>query len=215
VCRCASAISCKIVRISPVNSLDCALTGGYYLGVEIGFQSYPITDSSGLASLSVSNPRRRNPAGALIHTTAGISSFAWLTGDSSTAGTPASSNELIGRGGEVAIICEDSRYPFHAGQSLVTINGRTYAGNAVSEILMGWELECLDTQAPTFQQIDSLADRICQRALQYAWRWPFVIYGHYGVAVPPGRKHDPISLDWGGFMGRLYVRARAMGIPGL
>src|SRR5690349_11127546 len=104
--------------------------------MEIGFQSYPITDSSRLASLSVSYPRRRNPAGALIHTSSGTSSLSWLIGDSAAAGTPASSNELIGRGGEATIICPDERVPYHAGTSIVTIAGRTYAGNAVSEILM-------------------------------------------------------------------------------
>jgi hypothetical protein len=85
----------------------------------------------------------------------------------------------------------------------------------VSELLLGYELECLWAEQPSYEQIDSLAEQVVLDAAQYAWRWPFILFGHYGVAIPAGRRSDPWLFDWGGFMGRLYVRAHAAGIGGL
>lgn len=82
-------------------------------------------------------------------------------------------------------------------------------------MLFGIELECAWSEQPTFEQIDSCAEEIVFRARQYQWRWPFVIEGHYGVALPQGRRSDPWLLDWGSFMGRLFVRSQAGLIPGL
>jgi len=187
----------------------------YYEGVEIGLHDYPTLDLSINCDARVTDTRRAAPAGALIHTTSGLSSAAWLLGESADRGTPASCGELIRRNGAVVIICPENRYPYHAGRSRARIDGREYTGDQVSEILFGWEIECLDIEIPTYEQVDSLAQRICVRARQYQWRWPFVILGHYSVAIPVGRRSDPRGLDWGGFMGRLYVHARAQDIPGL
>jgi hypothetical protein len=100
------------------------------------------------------------------------------------------------------------------GKSEVWLD-RWYRGDAASEILVGWELECLDTQAPTWQQIDSLAEGIVALTPAYGWRWPFVLFGHGGEAIPVGRRSDPRHLDWGALMGRLYVRSLAAGVPGM
>lgn len=80
---------------------------------------------------------------------------------------------------------------------------------------MGVELECTQDQAPTFEQYDSLADLIVLYGLIWAWRWPYIIYGHYSVARPIGRRSDPVNFDWGTLMGRLYVRSMAAKVPGL
>lgn len=85
----------------------------------------------------------------------------------------------------------------------------------MSQLLQGVELECLDTETPTYAQIDSLAQLVVYLAGQYGWRWPFLIYGHYAVARPLGRRSDPVNFDWGGLMGRLYVRSLDAGIAGL
>lgn len=92
---------------------------------------------------------------------------------------------------------------------------RTYHGNEVSELLVGIELECLDSQLPTYAQYDSLADLIIYLAGLYDWRWPFILYGHYAVARPLGRRSDPVNFDWGELMGRLYLRAKLAGVAGL
>jgi N-acetyl-anhydromuramyl-L-alanine amidase AmpD len=183
--------------------------------MEIGLQYYPRIDISRATSSRVTHIGRAHPAGTLVHTTGGADSRAWLTGGSAASGAPASCDELIRRDGTALIICPSGSYPYHAGQSSAWINGEWKHGNAVSEALIGYELECLDDQTPTYAQIDSLSQRICVAARRYGWRWPFVIYGHYGIAEPAGRRSDPRYLDWGSFMGRLYVSARAMDVPGL
>lgn len=176
---------------------------------------YPYIDVSGRASLSVSSVRRTGPLGALIHSTDGVNSQAWLAGGSAAKGRPASANYLIGKHGERSKLCKDSRYPYHAGSSRCYLAGAWRYDNAVSELLLGYELECLWAEAPTYEQYDSLAEQIVADALHYGWRWPFILFGHYGVAIPAGRRSDPWLFDWGSLVGRLYVRAYAAGIGGL
>lgn len=176
---------------------------------------YPIADVSWRASTSVSSVRRLSPIGALIHSSDGASSAPWLLGGSTLAGKPASANHLIGRAGERTKICPDSRYPYHAGHSRAQLVGKWRYDDEISQLLVGYELECTWAEQPTFEQVDSLAEQIVADAVQYAWRWPFIILGHYGVALPAGRRSDPWLFDWGGLMGRLYVRSLAASIGGL
>jgi len=82
-------------------------------------------------------------------------------------------------------------------------------------LLLGVELEALDTELVTWQQIDSLAELLVSDPLHQGWRWPYYLRGHYDVALPMGRRSDPKGLDYGALMGRLYVRARAAGVGGL
>jgi N-acetyl-anhydromuramyl-L-alanine amidase AmpD len=176
---------------------------------------YPYSDISRRASLSVSHIRRASPIGALIHSTDGVNSADWLVGGSAVAGKPASANYLIGRKGQRTKLCADERFPYHAGNSRWYYNGVWRADDEVSELLLGYELECSWAESIIYEQYDSLAEQVIVDALRYGWRWPFVILGHYGVAIPAGRRSDPWLFDWGGFMGRLYVRAVAAGIGGL
>lgn len=158
--------------------------------------------------------RHDKPRGCLIHTTGGVDSREWLKGGSCAAGTPAGSDALIQRDGHQYILTTASQYAYHAGRSWLYLEGNL-AGDEVSEALVGIELECLDDQAPTYEQYDSLADLIVQYGLIWNWRWPYIIYGHYAVARPIGRRSDPVNFDWGSFMGRLYVHALAAKVPGL
>jgi N-acetyl-anhydromuramyl-L-alanine amidase AmpD len=183
--------------------------------MQIGLQYYLVVDYSPTCDDRVTHSRRANPTGALIHSTGGVNSRDWLLSGSAASGTPASANELIGRSGEVSIICPTNRYPYHAGKSRAFIGGKWLAGDQVSETFYGWEIEQQWAELPTYQQIDSLAQRIVEIGIQYAWRWPYIILGHYGVATPIGRKTDPWLFDWGSLMGRLYVTARAHYVPGL
>lgn len=179
------------------------------------FDRYPYVDASWSASPGVSGIRGASPIGSLIHCTDGANSEAWLRGDSATAGRPASTNYLIARSGAATKLCPDYRYPYHAGASRCYLNGKWEYGDQVSELLVGYELECLWTEVPTYEQVDSLAALIVASAVQYGWRWPFILYGHNGVAIPAGRRSDPWLFDWGMLMGRLYVRAHASGIGGV
>lgn len=152
--------------------------------------------------------------GALVHTTSGTNSLPWLEGGSADAGSPASAEYLVARNGSQFDLHLDENFAYHAGRSRYELD-RQYNNTEVSQVLFGIELECLDEQACTFEQYDSLAAVIVAIAPQWGWRWPFIILGHYAVARPLGRRSDPVNFDWGWLMGRLYVRALAAQIPGL
>lgn len=181
----------------------------------MGFQHYRHIDDSGAASPANSSPRRVNPSGGCIHATAGSNSLSWLLAGSAAHGEPASANYLIERDGTRHKLCDDKRFPYSAGQSRCFLDNGWRYGDEISERLLSYELECLWSEAPTWWQVDSLADQIVEDAARWRWRWPFILYGHYGIALPAGRRSDPWLLDWGSLMGRLYVRAQAVGIGGL
>jgi N-acetyl-anhydromuramyl-L-alanine amidase AmpD len=177
-------------------------------------KSYERRDITTSFDPRVSGPRTLGPYGTLVHTTSGKDSLRWLTGRSADAGSPASSDALISRTGTQFLITPEGRYAYHAGKSRVTID-REYRDDDTSQRLLGVELECQDTERPTFEQYDSLADLIVFYAHRWAWRWPFIIYGHYAVAIPLGRRSDPVNFDWGTLQGRLFVRSWQTHLPGL
>ena len=179
-----------------------------------GLPNYRTVDNSGACSPGNIGPRSINPFGTLVHSTGGTDSLSWLITGSAASGNPASANCLIERNGTRHNLTPAGHYPYHAGVSIVTLD-RTYTGDAVSQALIGVELEYTDVQSPSYEQIDSLAEYILAEGLVWGWRWPFIIYGHYGVARPLGRRSDPVSMDWGSLTGRLYVRAAAAQTPGL
>jgi N-acetyl-anhydromuramyl-L-alanine amidase AmpD len=180
-----------------------------------GTGDYDYVDNSGSIDSRNIGDGRPSPIGALLHTTSGYSSLDWLLSGSARVGTPASADYLIDRNGTQHRLCPDGYYPYHAGKSALTYANRLYQGDEVSALLIGIELECADKQNCTFPQLDSLSSLIVRLSSQYGWRWPYVIFGHYEVALPVGRRSDPLGFDWGSFMGRLYVRSRAAGIGGL
>ena len=90
-----------------------------------------------------------------------------------------------------------------------------YQGDQISALLMGIELECTESQQCTYQQHDSLADLIVELGIAHGWRWPYYLIGHYEVALPVGRRSDPLGFLWGDFAGRLLIHARAENVPGL
>lgn len=145
----------------------------------------------------VGNSRTIRPTGALVHTTAGGNSLAWLQGGSCDAGAPASADYLISRTGERFNLCKPGWYAYHAGQSKVTIRDVVYTDNEVSQVLIGIELESLNSQLITREQYFSLAELLNERQLHYSWPGDYPIYGHYAVARPLGRRSDPTNFDWG------------------
>lgn len=158
---------------------------------------------------------RPSTVGTLIHTTGGTDSLGWLTTGSAASGNPASADYLIARDGKRYSLCPAGRYPYHAGQSRLIYQNALYLGNGVSQLLLGVELENADSTLVTFEQIDSLAELIVSDPLRQGWQWPYYVLGHYEVAAPVGRRSDPLGLDWGSLMGRIYYRAALAGVPGL
>lgn len=154
-------------------------------------------------------------SGTLVHTTSGTSSLDWLLSGSTATGNPASADYLINRDGTRHKITPKGIVPYHAGISVAYINGRRFVDNNVSAILVGVELEQVAEQQVTYEQYDSLAELLTLLSVEFGWRWPYTIFGHYEVARPVGRRSDPCNFAWGDFMGRLYIRSKDAQIPGL
>jgi N-acetyl-anhydromuramyl-L-alanine amidase AmpD len=180
-----------------------------------GLPNYSVIDVGGTTNPGVNDNRRLSPVGTCIHTTSGVNSLDWLTSGSKQAGTPASADYLIERQGTTYKISPSGRYAYHAGKSRLVYAGHEYTNDEVSQLLIGVELECLDNQQVTYEQIDALAALIVQLSVDWTWRFPYIIYGHYEVARPVGRRNDPQGLDYGSLFGRLYVRSMAAHVPGL
>lgn len=176
--------------------------------------TYDRADVSSNTSVPVRGDRTLSPRGTLVHTTSGVNSLEWLEAGSARAGRPASADALIDRTGKQYILTRPDWYAYHAGESKLYLD-QEWSGDQVSQLLIGVELECRDTDRPTFQQYDSLADLITWYAHLWEWRWPFIIYGHYAVARPLGRRSDPVSFDWGTLFGRLFVRSWQRHLPGM
>lgn len=170
--------------------------------------SYSVLDISSTTSPDVVGTRRASPIGACIHTSDGSDSRNWLQGGSARAGTPASADALVRRDGTRYIITTPNQYSYHAGSiAQGAIDGVSQL--TVNELLLGIEMECLDAQTPTYPQVDSVAEWLIQQALIYNWGYPLRVWGHYGIAAPGGRRHDPYKLDWAMLWGRVYARAHA------
>jgi N-acetyl-anhydromuramyl-L-alanine amidase AmpD len=180
-----------------------------------GTNSHAHIDNSASCNPRNISPGRSSVVGTLVHTSAGISSLNWLLTGSAEAGRPASADYLIDRDGTRHQICPKGYYPYHAGRSRYNVYGRPLEGDQLSAALFGVELENLDNQLVTFEQVDSLAELVVLLGLDNDWRWPYYLLGHYEIARPLGRRSDPQGFNWGDFMGRLYARARDSNIPGL
>lgn len=181
---------------------------------DLAAPTYGYHDVSAYTSLLVCGHRTLGARGTLIHTTSGANSLEWLQTGSAITGTPASADILIDRRGTRFDITPHGRYAYHAGKSSFTLD-REYRGDEVSQILRGIELECLDSQSPTPEQIDSLAEQMVEDAITNLWRWPLLYTGHYAVARPLGRRSDPVNFPWGDLAGRIYIHALAANLPGL
>lgn len=175
---------------------------------------YSALDVRRSVSSSVVGDRWHKPVGTCIHHTDGVNSLSWLSGGSAIAGTPSSADVLIGRRGERYLLTDSGSYAFGVGQVSSTIKKLFSPGNP-NEYLMSIELEYKALDSPTYAQYDSAAEQVINWAIKYAWQWPYVIYGHYGIANPVGRKSDPYNFDWGTFMGRLYYHSLDAKIAGL
>src|SRR3954470_22849803 len=180
-----------------------------------GLPDYSVIDISGSVLSANYDIGRPSIIGALIHTTSGTNSIAWLTTGAATSGNPASADYLIARDGQIYKLGAPGRYPYHAGKSRFTIRGITYSGDELSSLLLGVEIEQVGSQIVTWQQNQALAQIIVKTGIDNSWRWSYYLLGHYEVAVPMGRRSDPQGFEWGDFMGQLLAYARASNVPGL
>lgn len=153
-------------------------------------------DASALCDVRLYEGRNGTPSGVLLHTTDGKNSQAYLQGGSIAAGRPASADFLITRSHKLVRLVPKGMMSYHAG--VCRWKGKIDQGNLVSRELVGVEIENYDREG----EIPTVEQHLCVAAflLAYAFHYPtqaLMVYGHYGLAWPMGRRSDPHALDWG------------------
>ena len=152
-------------------------------------------DVSNLTSPLVIKPRRLRRRGIVVHETIGINSLHYLQVGSIQDGRYVSADYLIARNGDVFQITPPGYCANHSGQA--RWNGYQESDTTINQGFIGVELENNPElgQRCTNAQYIALAWLI--RRLMSAWPIDIRnIVGHYQVALPVGRKTDPITLDW-------------------
>lgn len=140
--------------------------------------------------------------GFILHSTSGTNSRKWLQGDSATSGNPSSADYLIGRDGETFRLVPPTHYAYHAGTSATISNAN--AGLTINREYFGIELENNDVagEAPTDLQYQACAE-IIRREAQINDMSPIKLYTHANIALPLGRRSDPVRCD----IGRIFYYA--------
>lgn len=146
---------------------------------------------------SSSVTRRRDIArkGIVLHETIGTDSLDWLQGGSARVGRSASSDFLIHRDGTIYQITQPGYYAFHAGKSRWRlIQDPDYTLN---QSFVGIELENHPGRGQKITDPQYIACAAVIRRLLSQHNIPILnLVGHYQVALPHGRKSDPITLDY-------------------
>lgn len=142
---------------------------------------------------SVTSRRAMNRAGILLHSTEGVNSLAWLQGGSADAGTPASADFLLPRNGDCLQLTRPGMYAFHAGAAMW--HGLTNLHGLLNEILIGIEVESNGKDSPRYTdpQIITLAALVKRLVLEH-FLSVTNIDRHGDIAVPPGRRSDPVGF---------------------
>lgn len=157
---------------------------------------YHVTDDSAKCDRTLYQGRGLKPIGAMIHTTDGVSSQDWLQRGSRAAGKPASIDYLTTRSGDLIKCVPRGMMSYHAGRCWW--GGALDNSDRASRDLIGIEVENADSklEVPTPAQHMAVAGLLLRLADHFSWS-PLVIYGHYGLAIPMGRRSDPHGWDWG------------------
>ncbi len=109
-----------------------------------------------------------------------------------------SAHYLIDREGHVINLVNENDVSFHAGESILPANPSRKRLNSCS---IGIEVISTKADAPTEAQYAALEQLIAGIRTRHGIQY---IYRHSDVA--PGRKDDPWSFDWEGFLGRINWR---------
>jgi len=144
-------------------------------------------DLIALAPSSHFTPGRRHKIDTVvIHATAGRDSLAWLQYSSNP---PVSCHVLVARDGTRYRIVQDKDTAWHAGYSLLQLDG--HAGVNVNSRALGLEIENLNNGTEPYPevQLESLAYQLARWTVTHGYlRW----YRHSDI---DGRKSDPVGLD--------------------
>lgn len=173
--------------------------------------SYKYADLSGRTHFSNYGVRANRAIGVGVHTTAGSNSIPYLQADKRATGNIAGADYHIDREGNQSRLTPQGHFAYHFGKA--RWNYLSNDNDLLSKMYVGVELESLNDQMCTWIQLDSLAHLIVTRLrVEHIWAFPFDIVGHYEVAVPLGRRSDPLGFNWGHFMGFLYARSKDAGL---
>lgn len=144
---------------------------------------------------TVTRRRDKRRQGIVLHETIGIDSLSWLQGGSATVGRSASSDFLIARDGTIYQITKPGYYSFHAGKSRWRlIQDSDYTLN---QSFVGIELENHPGRGQKITDPQYIACAALIRKLITQHGIPILnLVGHYQVALPHGRKSDPVTLDY-------------------
>lgn len=152
-------------------------------------------DVSGRTNTELYRPRLVRRRGIVVHETIGYDSLPYLQGGSLLDGRKVSSDYHIARNGDVSQITPPRCYSFHSGVArwqLYQESDRT-----INQGFVGVELENHpdDGQVVTGPQYIGLAWLIRVLCTSHPIDLRNVV-GHYQVALPSGRKKDPVTMNW-------------------
>lgn len=133
--------------------------------------------------------------GICLHSTGGVNSLSWLQREEPDPKKRSSADYLINEGGDIFQVSRINMYAHHAGQA----RWRSFDNEAgyINMLLVGIEVECLDTPDSRWTDPQYIALGALMRRLFMAHRMPLDgITEHRLIARPLGRKTDPLALSW-------------------
>ena len=164
-----------------------------------GIIMYGVNDVSNNTDKRVMGVRSFARVGFVLHTSSGVDSLGWLQGGSANSGRPASSDYLIARSGTIYKLIPSGHYAYHSGNS--SVHGSTDNGSYINQAYIGIEHENDDEhgQNVTDYQYQACA-QIIRREAQINGMSPIQLFTHANIALPFGRRSDPVRYD----IGRLF-----------
>ena len=150
-------------------------------------------DVSGSTSESVTGVRSTGRAGIVLHSTEGVDSLEWLQGGSARSGKPASADYLVTRAGDIYQITAHLHFAYHVGVG--TWRGIHNSFGRLNECLVGIELESIQDNHPRYTDEQIISSVLLVRALFAYHRLDVLgLVRHGDIALPPGRRSDPVAF---------------------
>ena len=150
-------------------------------------------DVSAATEKTVTRKRVMARGGIVLHSTEGVNSLEWLQGGSARAGRPASADYLISRAGDCFQLTQRGWHSYHVG--VARWRKMENVGHILNELLIGIELESNSASYPRYtnEQLIVCA-ALCRRLMMQYWFSVFNIVYHGDIALPLGRRSDPVSF---------------------
>lgn len=165
---------------------------------------YQYIDVSQRTALTVTSTRRYPRRGIVIHESIGTDSISWLQGGSARDGRPASADYLIRRDGDILQITRPGWYAYHTGVARWQLQQES--DRSLNQSFIGIELENKpeDGERVTGPQYIACAALVARLIATYHIDMRNIV-GHYQIALPAGRKSDPVTFNWSMFTVELIM----------